>query len=237
MKRFYKLVSVHSESGGHGIYLDGKPVKTPSGKMLQTPHQSLAEAMMQEWAAQKDVINPRNMPLTQILNTQIDRVGAERAAITASVLNYLNTDLLCYRAGPVPEGMAEAQGAVRDAWLAWFAGRFGTVLGTTSGLVALQHDPAAHQAVKNYVEALDDAHFTILQIVTALSGSLVLALAVLEKAITPDQVFAAMRAEENFKAKIYNEALHGPDPAQAQKDESALAELKAAAQYLELMTD
>ena len=70
--------------------------------------------------------------------------------------------------------------------------------------------------------------FNILQLTASLSGSLTLALAFVEKEITAAEIFAAIRIEENFKAKIYNEDFYGSDPAQEEKDNAIKADLKAA---------
>ena len=66
-----------------------------------------------------------------------------------------------------------------------------------------------------------------------LTGSLLLGLAFVRQAITPEEAFAAARVEESHKAELYNEAKHGPDPAQEKKDREALRDLQAARDYLE----
>jgi chaperone required for assembly of F1-ATPase len=234
MKRFYKLVTIQPREGGYALHLDARPVKTPSGKILLAPNENLATALQDEWAAQVEKIDPATMPLTQMLSTQIDQVSEQRASMSASVLNYLDTDLLCYRAGELPPGIHEAQAAQWDPWLVWFEKRFGSALETTTGLAALTQEIQAHEAVQTQVQSLKDSDFTVLQIVVPMTGSLVLGLAFIEGAITPEQVFNAARAEENFKAKLYNEAFYGPDPAQEKKDAAMLRDLEAAAQFLEL---
>lgn len=236
MKRFYKLVSTLPVPGGFQVCLDGRPVKTPLGRPLLCPAQALAEAVLREWAGQGKSVLPDTMPLTQILSTQIDRVADSRPAMSAAILKYLDTDLLCYRAGAEPEGQAEAQRAAWDPWLDWFAGRFGTRLETTESLAALRQPARAHEELAKAVGALDDARFTALQLAAGLTGSVVLGMALVEGAAAPDEVFAAARVEETFKAAIYNETLYGPDPAQEKKDRAALDDLRAAAEFLNLLT-
>lgn len=230
MKRFYKFVSLGETPRGFSVLLDGKPVKTQARHMLTTPSRDLANAIMQEWLAQGDKILPATMPLMQILATKIDRVSVDRAAMTDAVMKYLDTDLICYRTDQHP--LAEPQGKSWDPWVEWFAGKFGVGLETTTALKALKQPEKAHDTVLDYIEALDDDIFTVLQIITPLSGSLVLALAFVERAIGADEIFAVMRVEENWKAEIYNEKLHGPDPAQGKKDIAIKADLIAAEKYL-----
>lgn len=233
MKRFYKLVSVRETPQGTQILLDGKPVKTPSRKDLLAPTPALADAIMQEWARQGAVIDPETMPLTQILNTCLDRVAAEREAMAAALLNYLDTDLLCYRT-PHPPELAARQAAAWDPWLAWFANEFGEKLQTTESLKALRQPSGAHDKAAAHVAALSPEAFTALQVAVPASGSLVLGLALIAGAATAQDLFAAARVEESYKAAIYDEDKYGPDPAQEKKDKAVLRDLEAAEMFLKL---
>lgn len=234
MKRFYTLVSTQKSSSGFDILLDAKPVNTPFKNTLSAPTQALANEVLQEWTAQEDQIVPDTMPLTQILSTKIDRVSQEREAIASGVLKYLDTDLVCYRA-PEPPEILSAQQEAWDPILEWFSSAFDGALKTTTGLSALSHDEEVHKAVREYVDRLDDHKFTLLQIVSASCGSLVLALAFIEKHINAQQVFDCAHIEERFKAELYNEEKYGADPAQEKKDKAMMIELEAAEKYLNLM--
>ena len=235
MKRFYKLVSLQETSGGAQILLDGKPVKTPFKKDLLAPTLALADALMREWAGQGETIDPDSMPLTQILNTCLDRVAAERAGMTAALLKYLDTDLLCYRT-PHPPELAARQAAAWDPWLAWFAKEFGERLQTTESLTALRQPEAAHTKVAAHVAALSPEEFTALQVAVPASGSLVLGLALTAGQAAAQHLFTAARVEETYKAAIYDEATHGSDPAQAKKDKAVLRDLEAAERFLALLS-
>lgn len=234
MKRFYTLVSVTKSAAGYNVLLDGKPINTPYKNVLSAPSEGLANEIVQEWSEQEDVIVPDTMPLTQILSTKIDRVSQERSAMSVGVLKYFNTDLLCYRADDPPE-ITAAQIEEWDPVVEWFAERFGEGLKTTKGLVALQQPEELHNAVRTYVEGLDDHKFALLQLVTATSGSIILALAFIEKEVGAKKIFACTHVEENFKAKLYNEEKYGPDPAQETKDKAMMVDLEAAEKYLNLM--
>ena len=61
MKRFWKDVSVTSESGGHGVALDGKPIRTPGRVPLAVPSVALADAIAAEWRSVGDTVDPRRM--------------------------------------------------------------------------------------------------------------------------------------------------------------------------------
>jgi len=150
------------------------------------------------------------------------------------LLKYLDTDLTCYLTDH-PPALQEAQDTVWKPYRTWFEGFFKTRLKTTTGLAALTQSDETHEAVANYVGALDDAKFTALQLIASLAGSLILALHALENETSADDIFAAIRIEENFKAEIYNEDFYGQDPAQEEKDKAIKAELETAIAYLKML--
>lgn len=239
MKRFYTLVHVGQEDGAYDIRLDGKPVRTPGRVTLATSSKALAEAVMSEWAAQEERIVPDAMPLTQILTTQIDYAVRERAVLSEKVLGYLDTDLLCYHAprGGDSEDIARLQEQVWTPWVTWFATRFGHALQTTDGLKALQQEGGVKDALAAYVNGLDDARFMVLQMVTNACGSVVLGLALLEGAISAEQLFEVAALEELYQAKLYDpDGRYGMDPDVARRLDKLKGDIVAARTYLELVS-
>ena len=77
MKRFYTDVAAASQADGTAlsIRLDGRPVRTPARALLVVPDAALADAIVAEWQAQGDKIDPRSMPMTGLANAAIDRVA------------------------------------------------------------------------------------------------------------------------------------------------------------------
>lgn len=234
MKRFYKVVSVGEHSNGFSVELDGKPVKTPERETLLVPNRAIADELMREWMAQEEDIIPDSMPITQIATTLQDRIPKQRKAMEAAVLKYLDTDLICYRAGEPPE-LAQAQAEAWDEWTEWAAMEFGMPLKTTTALQAVTQDSVIHQKLAERVENMDDARFTILQIVVPLCGSVILGLAFVEGVNTADKVFAAATIEETHKAALYNEEKYGADPAQEKRFDSMKRDLGSAEKFLSLL--
>lgn len=231
MRKFYKLVSTRAAQEGWVVELDGKPVKTPSGTVLCAPTQALAELAAAEWAAQVDQIVPDSMPVTQILVTGLDRVAKDRAAMEPPVLAYLDTDLLCYRASEPPE-LVQRENAARDPGLAWFEKRFGVALFVTNSLSALHQPTDAHDKVREAVTSMPLWKFNILQLVTGLTGSLVLGLAFVERASTVDGCLKALYVEEDHKADIYDEDFYGRAPQTEASIANARRDLEAAQAFL-----
>src|SRR5580693_1831604 len=71
-KRFYAEAGVAEAAGGFAVTLDGKPIRTPSGRQVAAPTRDIAEAIAAEWNAQIDVINPLTMPLTRLANSVVE---------------------------------------------------------------------------------------------------------------------------------------------------------------------
>ena len=48
MKRFYKEVTLDTLSEGFGVFLDGRPLRTPAKTVMSVPSKRLAEAVQEE---------------------------------------------------------------------------------------------------------------------------------------------------------------------------------------------
>lgn len=227
------MASYNKTEDGFVIQLDGKTVKTPLGQPLAAPNKTIADAIVKEWVSQGDQIIPDSMPITQFLTTALDRTR-ERDAITKSLLKYLDTDLLCYRVKE-PAELAKKQKEVWDRWLTWFDEQFESPLEVTYGIDALTQDPDTHKQIWNYLEALDEYYFTVLQVVTSLTGSIVLGLAFLEHEATPEDVFNAAELEEIYHAEIAGEAQHGADPVQERRQNTLKRELETSRTFMSLL--
>src|SRR6201987_1539256 len=73
-KRFYAKADVAEADGGFAVALDGKPIKTPSGRIVAVPSRAIAEAMASEWEAQQEPIDPTTRPITRFASSVIDAV-------------------------------------------------------------------------------------------------------------------------------------------------------------------
>ena len=195
MKKFWKEVSAERAGDGWTIRLDGRSVKTPARLELIVPTEALAEAIADEWRALESEIDPRLMPLTGIANAATDRVAPERQAFAAALGQYAQADLACYRAEG-PRGLVQKQEERWDVLLAWARRRFDVDFKTTTGLMHVAQPQATVERLSHAVEALDPFRLAGLSPLVTIGGSLVAALAVLEKAVTPDEAWEAVSIDE-----------------------------------------
>ena len=231
MKRFYTLVSHDKTQGGYSINLDGKAVKTQSGALLIAPNRSIADMVVQEWSAQVDHIDPETMPVTQILNTKIDQVAHNREKMSAAVMRYVDTDLLCYITEE-PEELLLLQNQEWGRWRSWLEGEYDLTLEITSGLASLQQPKALHEQLQRFIDGLNDDEFTVMQILVPLSGSMILSLAMLNKQATSADLLTACFLEEDFKNTLYDADKYGEDPHIEARKKNALRDLEACEKYL-----
>jgi chaperone required for assembly of F1-ATPase len=203
-RRFYKDVTVEAGDSGWLVLLDGRSIKTPAKKMLALPTEALAMILAGEWAEQGERIDPPLMPATRLAFVTLDRMAETRAETCAEIAKYASTDLLCFRA-PQPPDLALAQAAAWDPLLAWAKSDLGAELVAVAGVIPADQDPVALQAILARAALLDDWQLTTLAHITALCGSAILGLALLEGRIDAEQTFALSTIDESYQISQWGE--------------------------------
>jgi chaperone required for assembly of F1-ATPase len=226
-KRFYGSVSTEGRDGAHAILLDGKPVRTPARNVLAAPTQPLADAIADEWRAQQDVIDPAAMPLTRLSNTIIDAVVGARAEVAAEVTKYLGTDLVCYRADQ-PDGLVARQSAAWDPVVAWARDALGARFVLTTGIAHVAQPAEAIAALARTIPN-DPWRLGAVSVVTTLTGSALLALALSAGALDAQTVWTAAHVDEDWNASFW-----GHDELALKRRAFREAEMNAAASVLAL---
>lgn len=229
IKRFYKAVSVGEESGRFQVLLDGKKARTRDKNPLAAPAKALAEALAAEWDAQADFIDQNAMPLTGILSTGID--GGEDAAEKwrDEILDYLKSDLICYRAIE-PAALVRRQTESWDGYIEFMRAEFGAALIVTSGVVAVDQPQIAVDAVDKALSAQLPEILFALRLATAITGSAAMALALWRNAFAPEDIFEASRVDERFQEERWGE----DDEAKA-RENRLRAEFMSVSRFLALL--
>ena len=197
-RRFWKDATVHAEDGGFAVYLDTRPVRTPLKAPLVLPTEGLAHAVAAEWQAQEGKVNPATMPFTRTANSAIDTVAPQFEAVAAMLAAYGETDLLCYRATG-PAALIDRQAAAWDPLLDWTAKDLHAPLRTTAGVMHVDQPAASLATLGAAVRTLSPFQLAAFHDLVAISGSLVLALAVVHGRLTADQAWALSRIDEDWK--------------------------------------
>ena len=199
-KRFWKEVSIGAEGAGFAVLLDGRPVRTPAKAPLILPSRALADRVAAEWAAQGETLDPESMPATRAANAALDKVTPQFDEVATLLAAYGETDLLCYRAEAPAELVAE-QARAWDPLLHWAERRYGVRLAVTAGIMPAAQPPETLARLSAEVRALTPFQLTAFHDLVAMSGSLILALAVTEGQGTPESLWTASRIDEDWQAR------------------------------------
>ncbi len=224
-KRFYARAGVVESPGGFAITLDDKPVRTPSGRALVAPTREIARAIAAEWEAQKEVIDPLTMPMTRLANNVADAVVDRVEAVTEDIAKYLGSDLLFYRAGH-PEALVAREAAHWDPVLFWAADALGAHFILAEGIVHVRQPDSVIAAARAALPA-DPWSIAALHVVTTLTGSALLALALMRGVLDQDQVWAAAHVDEDWNIDKW-----GVDEEVAARRAARLVDFQAAASLL-----
>ncbi|WP_413060934.1 ATP12 family chaperone protein [Sphingomonas carotinifaciens] len=223
MRRFWRQVSVDDD---RVIRLDDRPVRTPGRTPLALPTRAAAEAVAAEWAAVADMVDPRAMPLTGLANAAIDRIAPDPAHFAEELARYGESDLLCYRADD-PAELAARQAAAWDPVIAWARARYDIAVETTAGIIHRPQPPATLARLGDAVAALDPFAMAALSPLVTLTGSLLLALALVEEAFDADTIWAAAHVDEDWQVERW-----GEDILAAERRTARRAEFDAALRFL-----
>ncbi len=203
-KRFWKQATAEAAETGFTVRLDGRAVKTPAKAPLVVPTLALAQGIAAEWDAQQGVVKPDSMPLTRAANSAIDKVAPLRAAVIAELSGYGGTDLLCYRA-TTPDALIARQAAAWDPLLDWAATALHAPLSVTHGVIPIPQPQDSLDRLAARVARFGNFQLAGLHDLVAISGSLVLALAVADGRLDADRAFEMSRIDNRWQAEQWGE--------------------------------
>lgn len=223
-KRFYTEAGFAEAGGGFRLTLDGRPANTPAKNPLTLPTKDLAEAVAAEWAAQVEVIDPARMPLTRLANTAIDGVAPRHAAVVEDLCTYARTDLVAYRAGD-PERLVAMQAVAWDPVLDWAYETLGARFILSEGVRHVEQPEGSVRALEQAVAAIEGTfRLAAFHTLTTLTGSLLIALAILHGRLTPQEAWDAAHVDETYQAAVW-----GSDTEAQARMTARRAEFEAAA--------
>ena len=226
-RRFYDRATIESGPSGFAVLLDGKPVRTPARRPLTAPASGLAEALPAEWNAQKEVVDPAAMPLTRLANSIIDGVAQTPLPVAEEIAQYLRSDLLFYRAEG-PQDLVERQERQWDPVLAWARDVLGARFALATGVMFVEQPQQAVAAATAAIP-VDAWRLGAVSSITTLTGSALLALAMLRGRMSVEEAWAAAHVDEDWNMEFW-----GRDERALERRAYRFAEMLAAAEVLRL---
>jgi chaperone required for assembly of F1-ATPase len=221
-RRFYETATAAED---FTVRLDDKLLRTPAGRVLAAPTLALAQAIAAEWDAQRALIDPSTMPLTRLANAIIDGVADCPGPVAAEVEKYLASDLVCYR-GSAPEALVERQARAWDPILTWAGDTLGAHFVVGEGVVHVAQPAAALAAARAAIPD-DPWRLGAVHAATTLTGSALIALALLCGRLTAEEAWHAAHIDEDWNIEKW-----GEDALAAERRTFRFAEMQAAALVL-----
>jgi chaperone required for assembly of F1-ATPase len=193
------------------------------------PTKKLADAVITEWEAVAEKIDPAAMPMTGFANAAIDRIGPEHETFVDAIAAYGQTDLFCYRAA-AGEPLAVRQAEIWGPWLDWARKSYDVAFTIVEGIMP-QPQPAETVArLKAAVASRGTFELAAMAKLAHLSGSLVATLALVEQAGAAQELWLASCLDE-----IWQEELWGEDYFATKNRNDREAEFMQAARFLDLL--
>lgn len=198
-KRFYKDVGVAAVDGGFAITLDGRPSRTPGRKLpVAVPVAPIATAMAAEWAAQGEFIDATTMPMVRLVNSAVESGEDMIPAFREEVLKFAAGDLLLYRAES-PQELVSEQELAWDNALVILARHFGVSFQPTTGIIHQAQPKATLDRLAESLARENLLTLTALVSITGLTGSGLLAIGLVHKLFSADQVWKAAHVDEDYQ--------------------------------------
>jgi chaperone required for assembly of F1-ATPase len=138
------------------------------------------------------------MPLTRLVNSAIDRVSVEMAAVRDDIVRHAGSDLICYRAEG-PEPLVEVEQRLWDPILAAAERALGVRFLLAGGIVHVGQEPRALAAVGDVLSRSDPLSLAAIHSMTTLTGSALIALAVARGELSPADAWTAAHADEDWQ--------------------------------------
>lgn len=228
LRRFYASATVSGAGSEFSVLLDERAVRTPARRVLGAPTRALAAAIAAEWQRQSEEIDPARMPLTRLANSVIDTVGPAQAQVAAEIERYLGSDLLCYRAD-APEGLVARQAEHWDPIIDWAHEALGARFMLSQGVSFVAQPERALANARAAIPA-DPWRLGAAHVMTTLTGSALLALAVLGRRLDVEAAWRAAHVDEDWNMDQW-----GRDELALERRAFRHAEMRAAATVIEAM--
>lgn len=202
MKRFYNTAHHALQDNHHYyFYLDNKPIKTPTGTLMSTPSLKKADAVVAEWHAQADNIIPQTMPITQYLNSVIDKIIPNHASIIEQLLSYADNDCIFYFTHNTDTDLYKNQ---TEYWLPiihHFEKYYAVNLNYGSDLILNNQSDIFKNHLQDFFKFLPHEELAGLYTLITIFGSVLLGLYAYQKYINYDTALFYSRLEEDYNIK------------------------------------
>ena len=149
-------------------------------KELVLPSEILVNEVLREWDQNSDNINIDDLVFYGVLSTAIDKVNLEKDAYVNDIIDFIDTDLICYRAES-PNDLIALQNKSWNPILLLIEKYIDVKIKVFKGIMPSNQDQKVHTEIKKLISNLSDVQISVLHRITNLIGSIFLSLCILKK--------------------------------------------------------
>jgi len=201
MKKFWKKIEIRqSSSKNFHLLLDNNKLTTPMKKELVLPSEILVNEVLREWDQNSDNINIDDLVFYGVLSTAIDKVNLEKDAYVNDIIDFIDTDLICYRAES-PNDLIALQNKSWNPILLLIEKYIDVKIKVFKGVMPSNQDQKVHTEIKKLISNLSDVQISVLHRITNLIGSIFLSLCILKKDLLKEDAFECSFLDELWQAK------------------------------------
>jgi chaperone required for assembly of F1-ATPase len=201
IKNIFKTITIKKEHDLYYLYGDQYALKTPSKKPLATQYHQLAQAIQAEWSQDKEAFAPQDLPMTSLLFATIDNIAPSRELVIEQIIARYEFDTIRYYEAPYHMLYAKQIKAWQPL-CQWFQKRYDITADMieAEAQISYQQNPQYQKQLYQLLKHYDDAHLMVIQQISALCTSVILAFAVIEKQIiSSDALFELSMMERLYQ--------------------------------------
>ena len=145
------------------------------------------------------------MPVLRLVNTAIDGVATDPQAVLEDILRFASSDLLCYRAD-TPEKLVQRQNEAWDPVLDWARASLGARFVLAEGVMHVDQPREAIAALGVHLsQRAEPMRLAALHVMTTLTGSALLALAVEMGELDVEEAWVAAHVDEDWQIEHWGQ--------------------------------
>ena len=201
MKKNWKTVQVKEKSiNFYQILLDNNVLRTPFKNELVIPNAKIADEIYKEWNQETKFLNTDKMVFYGIMSTSIDKIYGNRKLYIDDLLEFINTDLICYRAEK-PNDLVKWQKKNWDPIISEVEIYINNKINIFKGIMPLKQDKEIHLKITTLLTKFSDLEIAVLHRITNITGSIFLTLCILKNNKIKKNAFQLSYLDELWQAK------------------------------------
>ena len=230
MKKFWEKVSIKKiSSDSFCVMLDKRILKTPLKRDLVLPNLNLAQEIVKEWDQGSKKINTESMIFYSLISTSLDKIIDNRNLYINDVLDYIDTDLICYRAEN-PKELVELQKQKWDPIILLIEKYIGTKVSVFQGILPKKQHTNVHSKLNNLINQFNIFEISALHRITNITGSILLSFCIIKKDVPKNEAF-----ELSFLDELWQSENWGFDEESSQKRKEISKELNKSIFFLDCL--